>query len=66
MKTTSLTGIGAVIVTVLNLVLPLFGFDVDAGTVEGLAVSLVNIAGFVTLIYGQWRRPEVEGFIFKK
>lgn len=62
---TSLTGLGAVIVTLLNLVLPLFGFDVDAGTVEGLAVSILNIVGFVTLIYGQWRRKDTKGFIFK-
>lgn len=63
---TSLTGVGAVLVTLLNLVLPMMGFDVEAGSVEGLVVSIINVVGFITLLYGQWRRQEVKGFIFKK
>ena len=63
---TSLTGVGAVIVTLLNLILPLLGFDVPMGTTESLALAILNIAGFISLIYGQWRRPETRGFIFKK
>jgi len=62
---TSLTGIGVVIVTLLNAILPMMGIDVPAGTTEGLVVSIVNVIGFVTLVYGQWRRPEVKGLIFK-
>lgn len=62
---TSLTGIGAVIVTLLNAVLPMMGINVDAGTTEGLVVSIINVIGFVTLIYGQWRRKDTKGFIFK-
>lgn len=63
---TSLTGIGAVIVTLLNMVLPMLGFNVEAGTTEGLVVSIVNVIGFVTLIYGQWRRKDTKHFIFKQ
>lgn len=63
---TSITGMGAVVVTILNFVLPTMGFDVPAGTVEGLVVSVVNVIGFVMLLYGQWRRGDVKNFIFKQ
>ena len=63
---TSLTGVGATIVTFINLVLPLLGFDIDPLETEGVVISAVNIVGFITMIYGQWRRKEVTGFIFKK
>jgi hypothetical protein len=63
---TSLTGLGAVVVTMLNLILPMLGVNVDAGTTEGLVVSIINVIGFITLVYGQYRRGDVKGFIFKK
>lgn len=62
---TSLTGIGAVIVTVLNLVFPLFNIDVESSQVESFVVQTLNIIGFITLIWGQARRPDVKNFLLK-
>lgn len=63
---TSLTGLGAVVVTVLNFALPLIGFDIPEGTIEGFVLSIVNVIGFGLLLYGQWRRGDVKNFIFKQ
>ena len=62
----SLTGVGAVIVTVLNAVVPMLGLSVPDGSVEQLVVSALNVIGFISLVYGQWRRKDTKGFIFKK
>jgi hypothetical protein len=64
--TASMTGVGATIVIILNAVLPLFGIEVEEGVVAQGVMGVVNFVGFVLLIVGQARRPEVTGFIFKK
>lgn len=62
----SLTGIGALVVTFINLILPLFGVYVEPFETEAFVVSAINILGFIALIYGQARRPEVKNFLFKE
>ncbi len=62
----SLTGVGALLVTVLNLIFPMLGIDVPEESVESAVLGAMNFVGFLLLIYGQWRRPDVSGFVMKK
>jgi hypothetical protein len=66
MNSISLTGVGAVLVTVINAALPLLGLELPAGSVESGVMGLMNVIGFALLIYGQARRPDVVGFVGKK
>lgn len=63
---TSVTGVGALIVTIINLVLPFFGVTVEPFETEAFVLSILNIFGFIALVYGQARRPEVKHFLFKE
>jgi hypothetical protein len=63
---TSLTGVGALMVTVINFVFPFFGIEVEPFETEAFVLSILNVVGFVSLIWGQARRPEVTNFLFKK
>ena len=62
----SATGIGALVVTILNAVFPLIGFDVPEGGIENFVASATNVIGFGLLLYGQWRRKDTKAFIFKQ
>lgn len=66
MNNYSLTGMGAIVVTILNAIFPLIGFDIPEGGVDGFVASVTNVIGFGLLIYGQWRRKDTTGFIFKQ
>ena len=62
----SLTGVGAILVTVLNALFPMLGIDLPEGSVESGVIGVMNFIGFILLIYGQYRRKDVSGFIMKK
>jgi hypothetical protein len=65
MTSISLTGVGAVLVTVLNALFPLIGIELPEGSVESGVIGVMNFVGFVLLIYGQARRKDVTGFVGK-
>ena len=62
----SFVGIGTVIVTLLNIIFPIIGVEVDRGSIEQSVFGLINFIGFVILIIGQIRRKDSKFFIFKK
>jgi uncharacterized membrane protein len=62
----SFTGVGAAIVVLLEAILPMLGIEVPEGGVAKAVEGVVTFVGFVLLVYGQWRRPDVSGFVFKK
>lgn len=60
----SFTGIGMA-VWVITFGLNKFGIIPSDGSVEAFVSSIINIASFVLMVYGQYRRTDVKGFIFK-
>jgi hypothetical protein len=63
---TSATGVGAVAVILLNALFPLWGVEIPEETVTEFVTNVTNVLGFILLAYGQWRRKDVRGFIFKR
>ncbi len=59
MTSISLTGIGG-IVTIVELVLRLFGVEAPEGSVLSIANGIVSLVGILTLVYGQLRRPDLK------
>lgn len=62
---TSMTGTGAV-VTLLNAIFLLFGFELPEGSVESAVQGVVAIVGFVLLAWGQIRRTDLIAGLFRK
>ncbi len=59
MTSISLTGIGG-IVTIVELVLRLFGVEAPEGSVLAVVNGFVQLVGIGTLIYGQLRRKDLK------
>lgn len=60
----SLTGT-SIAVWLITALLTKYGFKVEEGSIVSLVESIINIASVIGILYGQYRRPEVKGFIFK-
>jgi uncharacterized membrane protein len=61
----SLTGVGAII-TIMQVILPLFGLTLPDGSLEEAANGVIAIVGVVTLIWGQMRRRDMKWFLLRK
>lgn len=65
MKSISVTGIGAIVV-IIESVLRLFGVEVPEGSTLKVANGLLEIVGYVLLVYGQLRRKDLFYGIIRK
>ncbi len=66
MNNISMTGVGALVVTILVVVLPIFGVVADQGTITSGVESVVKALGFILLIAGQARRPDLKFGMIRK
>ena len=65
-KFTSKAGVGAVIVTLMEVVLPLIGLDSQEGTAANVVDAVATLVGFALLLYGQFDRKDLEYGLFRK
>lgn len=61
----SMTATGAIIV-ILEQVAKLIGLDLPENTIGNMVDALVTLVGSVLLIWGQLRRKDLAGGIFRK
>lgn len=64
--TTSMTGWGVAIVTILNAILPALGIEFEEGALTSVMESLLNIIGFIMMIVGQYRRGDLKFGLVRK
>jgi len=62
----SKTGVGLVIVTVIELIIPLTGIKVPEGTAAGVVNTIAAFVGYVLLFYGQWDRKDLANGLKRK
>lgn len=55
----SMAGTG-LIISILAFVLPIFGVNVDQGTVTQFVDNIVKVIGFIMIVWGQMRRPDLK------
>ena len=65
-NTVSMTGTGGAIVVLLQVILPLFGVDLQKFDVPQIVEALTTIVGAVLLIWGQIRRKDMVAGIIRK
>lgn len=62
-KNVSMAGTG-LIISALAFLLPIFGVTVDQGTITQFVDNVAQAIGFILLVWGQLRRPDLHfGFI---
>ena len=61
-----MSGVGAAIVVVLKVLLPLFGIDIPEEGIVAFVGAIVTIIGTVLLVVGQVRRPDLVGGIIRR
>ena len=64
--TLSKTGLGAMIVLIINAVFPLVGIEVPEGSVESTIEAVLNVVGFVLLVWGQLSRKDLVAGLVRK
>jgi hypothetical protein len=65
-NTLSKTGTGAAIVVIINALFPLLGIDVPEGSVQATLESILNVVGFILLIWGQVARKDLKLGLVRK
>lgn len=55
----SMTGSGASIVVLLDVLLPFFGVNLPEGTTAAAVAGAIEFVGWVLLVVGQIRRPDL-------
>ena len=66
MKTLSKAGTGASIVLIINAIFPLVGIEVPEGSLENTLESLLNVFGFIMLVWGQIDRSDLKFGLIRK
>lgn len=61
----SMAGVGSLI-TLIEGALLFFGFQVPGGTVGAAINGLITFLGLVWLVWGQARRKDIVGWLFRK
>lgn len=61
----SMAGVGGSI-TIVEMVLMWFGFEIPGGAVTGAINGLVAFVGLIWLVWGQARRSDIVWGIFRK
>lgn len=61
----SRTGVGMAVFTITGI-LSLFGFDVEEGQVTEAVISVLNLASFVLMIWGQVDRKDLVWGLWRK
>lgn len=65
-STLSRAGLGAAVVTILNVVFPLLGVEVPEGSVAATAEAVGQVIGFVLLVWGQLGRKDLDYGVVRK
>lgn len=63
---TSKGGVGLVIFTVLQILLPTIGIEVEEGSIMAFVNALGTVVGFILMAYGQWDREDLKFGIIRK
>ena len=62
----SKAGVGMAIISVLQVIFPLFGIDIPEESWAGLAEAMATIIGFVLMIYGQLDRKDLVAGVLRR
>ena len=65
-NTLSKAGTGASIVIILNAIFPLLGIEVPEGSLESTIEAILNVFGFVMLVWGQLDRSDLVLGLWRK
>lgn len=60
-----MTGSG-LIIFILALALPLFGVDVDQGSITQFVNATAQVIGFIMMVIGQVRRPDLKFGVIRR
>lgn len=63
---TSKAGVGALLVTVLVLILPMLGIEAKEDGIMEVVDAIGTVAGFVLLVWGQVDRKDLNMGLFRK